>query len=543
LLHPAPGRGAPRVVGIDLGTTNTCAAWADGRIPRMVPFEGGHHLLASVVAFVGERRVIGQHAKDQLLLKPSDTVYGAKRLVGRAFHSPCVQELQRHFAYRVVEGADGRCAVDVGGRVRSLDEISALLLTQVRHYSGAHLGGPVEGAVISVPAYYPEPQREAVRAAAKAAGLDVWRLINEPTAACLAYGLGRDLSQKVMVFDLGGGTFDVSVLEIDGGTFHVLATGGDGFLGGVDFDIRLTDYLLDRFEKEEGVALRGDAVVVQRVLNAAESVKCDLSLLQHAEVRLPFVAQRRGNPVDMVLHVGRQTLNSLCEDLVDRTLRYVDEVLLEAKLEAADIDEVLLVGGQTRMPLLQARLERHFKKPPRRGLHPDEVVAQGAALLARSLASGRGLRLLDVLSVPIGLARPGPLGVGLEIVLRKNVVLPHVEEVVIPTERDDQTRVTVDLFQGKGPGINDAEYLGTVTVDNLPRGPKGAFAATLQLSLDVESLLTVRGHAGEGAKLAPLVVEKRPPRWLGEGVIEQTPLVPAGASDHQRGLLERWLKR
>lgn len=544
-FHHAARAGGPKVIGIDLGTSNTCVAWADGRIPRMIALEGGHTLLPSVVGFVKDRCVVGQPAKEQLLINPADTVYGSKRLVGRPFRSPQVQAMRRHFAFRVVEGADGLAAVDVGGKVRPLTEISSLILTQVRHWATQQLGAAPEGAIISVPAYYPETQREAVREAARSAGLDVWRLVNEPTAASLAYGLGRNVDQRVLVYDLGGGTFDVSVLEIQGGTFHVLGTGGDGFLGGVDFDIRLTEYLLERFEKEEGIRLRDDPVVVQRVLNAAEIAKCDLSLLQHAEVRLPFVAMRRGQPVDMVMHVGRQTLNQLTDDLVARTLEYVDDVLEQAKTDASGIDEVLLVGGQTRMPLLQAKLEKHFGKPPRKGLHPDEVVAQGASLLGRSLGNRHGIRLLDVLSVPIGIGHAPSVGkkARFEIVIPKNVVLPHVEEIVVRTERDDQTSITVELFQGHGQSLDDVEYLGSLTFDGLPRAARGAQAVHLSLHMDVEGLLSAFAHAGNAASSVPLKLEKRAPAWFGEVLSGNEPGSPVDDGPRQLGLLSRWLKR
>lgn len=520
--HRGSSKAVPRVIGIDLGTTNTCAGYADGRIPRVIPTEGGHNLLPSVVGFVRGRCLIGQPAKEQLLINPADTVYGSKRLIGRPYHSPQVQSLIEHFAYRIVEGEAGLAAVEVGGKVRELTEISAILLKQISRYVEAHLGGALDGAVITVPAYYPESQREAVRRAAREAGLDVWRLVNEPTAAALAYGVGRNIDQKVLVFDLGGGTFDVSILEIHGGTFHVLATGGDGFLGGVDFDIRLLNYLLDRFEEEEGVSLREDPVVVQRVLSAAEVAKCDLSLLQHVEIRLPFVGMRRGHPLDMVLHVNRQILNKLTEDLVDRCVQYVDQVLEQAGLEHGDIDEVLLAGGQTRMPMLQGRLERHFGKPPRRGLHPDEVVAQGAALLARSFGTSDGLRLLDVLSVPIGVARDTPERraggelPGFEVVLERNTVLPHAASVEVSTSEDDQVEIIVDLFQGHTADLLEADYLGTVRYEGLPRGPAGKHSVMLELALDVEGLLKVTAHRGDPSKATELPLVTRPPDYLKE---------------------------
>lgn len=485
----------PKVIGIDLGTSNTCAGHTDGRIPRMIPTERGHNVLASVVAFVGGKTLLGQPARDQLLINPAETIYGSKRLLGRAYSTPQVSRLKRHFAYNIVEGNDGNAAVLVDGRVRNLTEVSAMLLAQIARYAEAHLKSPIDGAVISVPAYYPNRQREAVRKAAENAGLDVWRLVNEPTAAALAYGVGRGLDQKVLVFDLGGGTFDVSILEIQGGTFHVLATGGDGFLGGVDFDISLTESLLQSFESAEGVPIREDPVVVQRVMAAAEAAKCDLSLLRHTDVRLPFVTERRGKPLDLQVHVSREELEGLTSTLLDRCLSLVDQVLGMAGLEPKDIDEVLLAGGQTRMPAIQQRLEKHFGFPPRRGVHPDEVVAQGASLLARSLGTSDVLRLLDVLSVPIGYAKSTDGGERvLAEIIGQNEMLPVDAEVSLPTTAEGQQSMEIDLYQGTpGEPVAKADYLGTALVDGIPSGPAGAHRASLKLSMNTDGFLEVKG--------------------------------------------------
>jgi molecular chaperone DnaK len=523
----------PRVLGIDLGTTNTLAAFTDGRVPRVVPTERGYSLLPSVVAFAGERVLIGHPAKEQLLINPADTIYGSKRLVGRPFHSRQVQALRKRFAYEIVEGTDGFCAVQAGGRAHDLTEISAILLQQISRYSSAHLGGPLDGVVISVPAYYPLSQREAVRKAGKEAGLDVWRLVNEPTAAALAYGFNRNVDQRILVFDLGGGTFDVSILEIGGGTFQVLATGGDGFLGGVDFDIRLTDHLIDRFETDEGVPIKDDPVVVQRVLNAAELAKIDLSLLQHAEVRLPFVAARRGKPVDLVLHVSRQILNSLTEDLVERCAATVDEVLAHAGMKHADIDEVLLAGGQTRMPAIQARLEKQFGKPPKKGVNPDEVVAQGAALLGRSLASGGdGARLLDVLSLPIGIGRRSSTSVHFEPVVPRNATLPVEAKVEIATTFDGQTAIDVDLFQGTARDIKTADYLGTVRYEGLPASPAGQQKVNLTIHLDSEGIVDVKCARAGGTGAMKLSLHAGEPllsvdQMLTDVSASQIPIAPS----------------
>lgn len=489
-----------RVLGIDLGTTNTLAAWADGRVPRIVPTERGHNLLPSVVAITGappsQRVVVGHPARDQLLIHPKDTITGAKRLLGRSIHSPVVQRLKNKLAWEVVEGKDGTAAARVQGEVHELTDISAVLLQTILRY--AEIGGAVDGAVISVPAYYPLTQREAVRQAARSAGIDVWRLVNEPTAAALAYGIGRNVDQKLLVFDLGGGTFDVSVLDVAGGTFQVLATGGDGALGGVDFDIRLCDHLLDRFEEEHGVSVRDDPVVVQRVLFAAETAKQDLSLLQHVEVRLPFVAEKRGKPIDLALHVSRQQLLKLTEDLIERAARTVDDVLADAGLVHSEIDDVLLAGGQTRMPAIQARLEKQFGKPPRRGVNPDEVVAQGASLLAKSLSTS-AVQLYDVLSLPIGITAIDKSGrPAVQSVLERNVQLPASADidVVVGASR------RVELFQIPGRETDPAlcEPLGGILLPDRQPGDH----ATLTIKVDSDTRLEVR----DGAKVLDVKASK-----------------------------------
>ena len=537
-----------RVIGIDLGTTNTLAAYADGRVSRVIPTERGGNLLPSVVAFAGTRVLVGQPAKDQLLIHPAETISGSKRLVGRPFHSPQIQKLKRRLAYEVVEGADGFCAVRAGGEVHALTEISSILLAQIGRYASAHLGGPLDGVVISVPAYYPLSQRDAVRRAAKEAGLDVWRLVNEPTAAAIAYGIAKP-NQRLMVFDLGGGTFDVSILEIQQGTFQVLATGGDGFLGGVDFDIRLTDHLIERFEQEEGINIRDDAVVVQRLLSAAETAKMDLSLLQHAEVRLPFVATKRGAPVDLALHVSRQMLQKLTEDLVERASRIVDEVLTQAGLRHDQIDDVVLAGGQTRMPLIQARLEKTFGRPAKKGVNPDEVVAQGAAQLGRALAGGNGVRLLDVLSVPLGIGRRTAAAVTFEAVIAKNVTLPCEARVEVTTHADNQTVLAVDLFQGAARDLTQVDYLGTAHVENIAPGPAGTQRVGLVIGVDAEGLLSVRSA---DRKTTLPVLAGSPTLRPGDGLDDPTaPNAPKSTSGGgvgvpgatKPGLLQRLFKR
>jgi len=535
----------PRGLGIDLGTTNTCAAFADGRIAKIIPTDRGANLIPSVVAFSGndgENVLVGRPAKEQLLINPTDTVYGSKRLVGRPFHSPQVQRLRAHFAYHIVEGDRGQCAVEIKGRRHALTDISSIILRQIGSYAGTHLGAPVEGAIITVPAYYPLSQRQAVRQAGRQAGLDVWRLLNEPTAAAIAYGIRRTHDQRVLVFDLGGGTFDVSVLELGGGTFQVLATGGDGYLGGVDFDILLATRLLEDFEKSHGLSLRGDATVMQRVMSAAEAAKCDLSLLQHTEVRLPFVASRRGKAIDLVSTMNRSDLVELTRPLVDRCIAKVEQALSVAGLSVDDIDEVLLAGGQTRMPYIQTRIEELFRKPPRRGVNPDEVVAQGAALLARSLG-GDGPRLIDVLSVPIGIARQLPDGSRvLEPVLMANTALPHEAVVHVDNTEANQAELSVDVFQGFGTRLEDAEYIGSVLYDGMPLGAPRTRRLTLHFHIDVDGVVSIKAHhAGEHTARQLHLMSRAPDyvrRYEQEAGTREASMKPG---EEERSGLLRWI--
>ncbi len=375
-----------RSVGIDLGTTNTLVASVRNRVPRIVPTDRGNLILPSVVALSprGEM-VVGNVAKDQIVTNPKNTIYGAKRLIGRKFESKVVQEMRDYYSYDIVPGPDGEAAVSVGGRVYRLPEISAMVLSQARTIAEQFLGGPIGDVVITVPAYYTDSQRQAVKEAGLIAGLNVVKIVNEPTAAAIAYGFNRSLDQKVLVYDLGGGTFDVSVLQLTGNVFEVLATGGDTFLGGIDFDNRIIDFVLERFKADTRVDLLTSPIAMQRVKNASEAAKIDLSLMQNVTLELPFIEERKGKPVDLRVALSREQLNALTGDLVDRTFAICDRVLSEKGITRQMIDEIILVGGQSRMPLVQQRLQQHFGKPPRKGVHPDECVALGAALLAESI--------------------------------------------------------------------------------------------------------------------------------------------------------------
>ncbi len=473
-----------RVVGIDLGTTNTLVASVRNRVPRIVPTDKGNLILPSVVALSPKGDlVVGAIAKDQIVTNPHNTIYGAKRLIGRKFDSKVVQDLKGYFTYDIVEGPDGAAAVSVGGRVYSLPEISALVLGQVKTIAEQFMGGTIDEAVITVPAYYNDNQRQAVKEAGALAGFTVKRIVNEPTAAALAYGFNRGLDQRVLVYDLGGGTFDVSVLQVNDNVFEVLATGGDTFLGGIDFDNRIIDFVLESFRSESKIDLTQSPIAMQRVKNGAEAAKIDLSLMQNVTVELPYVEERKSKPVDLRVAVSREQLNSLTKDLVDRTFEICDEVLTEKGIPRSTIDEIILVGGQSRMPLVQQRMQEHFGRPPRKGVHPDECVALGAALLGDSMDSIDSVTLLDALSMPIGYGLPTGR---FRKIIDKNHRVPTTKSFrVPPPQKPGNPFVEIDIFQGDSEFIVDNEYLGTVKL------PSAATGKRIDFKLDDECLLQV----------------------------------------------------
>ncbi|HLT29911.1 MAG TPA: Hsp70 family protein [Myxococcaceae bacterium] len=489
-----------RIVGIDLGTTNLCVASVRNRIPKIVPTDRGNLILPAVVALSEKGEIlVGGVAKDQMVTNPRNTVYGAKRLIGRPYESRVVQELKNYFSYEIVPGSSGESAVMLEGRTYTLPQISGFVLAQLKTMAEQFLGGPIDAAVISVPAYYNDSQRQAVKEAGRLAGLDVRRIVNEPTAAALAYGFNRGLDQKILVYDLGGGTFDLSVLHLTGNVFEVLATGGDTFLGGVDFDNRIIDFVLERFRKETKIDLSQSPIAMQRIKNAAEAAKIDLTLIPNVVIELPYIEQVKGKPVDLRIPLSREQLNALTEDLVERTFELCDRVLEEKGIARSEIDEIILVGGQSRMPLVQQQIAAHFGKPPRKGVHPDECVALGAALLADSLDNIDAVTLLDALSMPIGLAQPNGR---FRPVIDKHTVLPVVKRMRIPLPRDPADReIVLDIFQGDSEEIVDNEFLGSV------RFPATWAGRKLDFILNEECLLTLKVE--DGSQMRPLELATR----------------------------------
>jgi molecular chaperone DnaK len=529
------------IIGIDLGTTNACAAYVRNRIPKVVPTDRGNLILPTVVA-VSDRgdTLVGGVAKDQLVTNPKNTVYGAKRLIGRKWNSKVVQELRNYYSYDIVEGPGGEAAVALGGRVHTLPEISALVLAHIKKIAEAFLERRIDEAVISVPAYYSDAQRQAVRQAGALAGFEVKRIVNEPTAAALAYGFARGLDQKVLVYDLGGGTFDVSVLQLSGNVFEVLATGGDTFLGGVDFDNRIIDFVLEAFWREHRIDLAQSPIAMQRVKKGAEAAKIDLSLMPNVTIDLPYIEEKRGKPLDVRMQLSRQQLDDLTRDLVERTFALCDQVLAERNIRPDEIDEIILVGGQSRMPLVQAKIQEHFGRPPRKGVHPDECVALGAALLGDSLDAIDSVTLVDVLSMPIGIATPTS---HFRKILDKNQTIPSSKSFRLPPPREPGQPIEIDIYQGDSDVIVDNEFLGSI------RLPAAATGRRIDFKLDEECLLKVSFDDPQKGMTEIELATKDTPEALRKALAEEAKrresaaAPPAAGEGEKRGGIFGWLKR
>ncbi len=533
------------MIGIDLGTTNSAAAAVKDGKPFVIPSREGYNTIPSIVAINEKGRVIvGHPAKGQLLINPRNTVYGAKRLVGRQFSSQVVSDLMGRFPYQIVAGPRGEAAVQLGDQQLSLQQISALVLGEVKEIAQQWLQTEVTRAVITVPAYYNDNQRHAVREAGELAGLKVERILNEPTAAALAFAHGRTLDQRIIVYDLGGGTFDASVLELHGNVYEVVSTGGDTFLGGVDFDRVIVDHLLATFKEMNGIDFPGDRVALQRVTDAAERAKIGLSEQLEYKVKVPFVALVGDKPYDLEATISRSELVLLTGHLVDRTLTVCEQVLAARNLKASDIAEVLLVGGQSRMPLVRERIRNFFGREPSKAVHPDEAVALGAALLAHSLDSGQidGVVLVDVLPMSIGVGLPGGR---FRKIIERNTSLPFKKSLSIATTKDDQESLEVSVFQGDSEQAQENEYLGTLVIPGLPKAARGTLAFEIVFSLSAESILTVTAEGKQSGKSATATFStKDTPEEVKARLLESA--VPESSGNGERkapGGFVGWLKR
>jgi molecular chaperone DnaK len=531
------------MIGIDLGTTNSAAAAVKDGKPFVIPSREGHNIIPSIVAINDKGNlIVGHPAKSQLLINPGNTVYGSKRLVGRQFESPAVRDLMGRFPYQIVAGARGEAAVQLGDRQFSLQQISALVLAEVKGVAQQWLKTEVNRAVITVPAYYNDNQRQAVREAGELAGLHVERILNEPTAAALAFGHGKQLEKRILVYDLGGGTFDASVLELNGNVYEVVSTGGDTFLGGVDFDKVIVDHLLKGFEEEHGIQFPGDRVALQRVTDAAERAKIALSEQLEVKVMVPFVALVGQKPYDLAATLTRAELVALAGHLVDRTLSVCQEVLAARELKVEDLDDVLLVGGQSRMPLVRERIREFFGKEPSKAVHPDEAVALGAAVLAHSMDTDDmdAVVLIDVLPMSIGVGLPGGR---FRKIIERNTKLPHKKAIGITTTRENQPSIEILIFQGESEKAQENEYLGTLLVPGLPRGPRGSQDYEILFALSPESILTV---TAKDKKSDRLVVANFSTRSTPEEVrarLAEVPVTDTRAVPQPNGGVLGWFKR
>ncbi|MEN9849972.1 MAG: hypothetical protein RL128_135 [Pseudomonadota bacterium] len=481
-----------KVIGIDLGTTNSCVAIMDGSQPRIIENAEGARTTPSIVGFTETERLVGQAAKRQAVTNAANTVFAVKRLIGRRFDDPVIVKDQKNMPYKIVNGGNGDAWVEVRGEKYSPSQVSAFILQKMKETAESYLGETVTQAVITVPAYFNDAQRQATKDAGKIAGLEVLRIINEPTAAALAYGLDRKESRTIAVYDLGGGTFDITVLEIDDGLFEVKSTNGDTFLGGEDFDMRIVNYLADEFKKEHGVDLSLDKMALQRLKEAAEKAKIELSSSQQTEINQPFISMDKntGQPLHLVVKLTRAKLESLVEDLIKKSIKPCQAAIKDAGVSISDIDEVVLVGGMTRMPRVIEEVTKFFGKEPHKGVNPDEVVAAGAAIQAGVLQGDvKDVVLLDVTPLSLGIETLG--GVFTRLIDR-NTTIPTKKSQIFSTAEDNQNAVTLRCFQGEREMAADNKMLGQFNLEQIPPAPRGMPQIEVTFDIDANGIVTVK---------------------------------------------------
>ncbi|GMV32632.1 MAG: molecular chaperone DnaK [Chloroflexi bacterium] len=479
-----------KIIGIDLGTTNSAAAVMQGGEPIVIPSAEGERLVPSVVAMnKNNERLVGRVARNQAITNPQNTIFSVKRFMGRKADDAEVERTKKRVPYAVKEAPNGDVRVELGGKDYSAPEVSAMILAKIKADAEAYLGETITQAVITVPAYFNDAQRNATKDAGKIAGLEVLRIINEPTASSLAYGLDKKKNEVICVYDLGGGTFDVSILDVGDGVFQVRATSGDTFLGGDDFDLRIMDYLIAEFKKDNGIDLHNDRQALQRLKEASEKAKIELSTMMQTEINLPYLTADASGPKHLVMTLTRAKFEQLVADLVDRTIAPVKQALADAGLNAGDINEVVLVGGMTRMPAIQDRVRSFFGKDPHKGVNPDEVVAIGAAIQAGVLGGDvKDILLLDVTPLTLAIETLGGVATAQ---IERNTTIPTRRSQVFSTAADSQTQVEIHVLQGERPMANDNKSLGKFILDGIPPAPRGVPQIEVTFDVDANGILKV----------------------------------------------------
>jgi molecular chaperone DnaK len=479
-----------KIIGIDLGTTYSAVAVMEGGSPKIIPSAEGRNTFPSIVAFKGDEILVGEPAKRQMVLNPETTVHSVKRFIGRKFSDPAVKKAIKHVNYKIKAGKDGMAVVEVDGKTYTPQEISAQVLMKAKRDAESYLGSEVNRAVITVPAYFDDSQRQATKQAGEIAGFEVERIVNEPTAASLAYGLDKKENQTIAVYDLGGGTYDISILEIGDGVFEVKSTNGDTFLGGNDFDQAIMEWIIAEFKKEQGVDLSKDKQALQRLKDAAEKAKIELSTAQSSEINQPFITQGpEGNPLHLTMTLTRSKLEELVDDLIERTFGPMKKALKDAGIQASDVDEVVLVGGQTRMPKIQERVKKFFGKTPNKSVNPDEVVAVGAAVQAGVIGGEvEDIVLLDVTPLTLGIETLGGVRTPL---IDRNTTIPTSASKVFSTAADNQTQVEINVLQGEREMAKDNRSLGRFILDGIPPAPRGVPQIEVKFDIDSNGILNV----------------------------------------------------